>query len=959
MEAFLISLHKQNLQIKLPFNIIIMKTKTSILLLMAFLISSFFAYAQEFTPSDKLPQDPAVITGELKNGIKYYIRQNSKPEKRVEFRLALNAGSILEDEDQQGLAHFIEHMCFNGSEDFDKNELVSYLEMSGVDFGADLNAYTSFDETVYMFQMPSDRQGLIDSGFMVLENWAHKVSFENEEIDKERGVVKEEWRLGLGAQDRMMKIYIPILFDGSQYANRLPIGKMDIIDTAHYDVVKRFYNDWYRPDLMAVVVVGDIDPAYAEKQIKKHFSKIKNPKDERPRTEFGIPENDKPLVAIATDPEATMNMAVLLFKHKKAITETNANYREKLLLDLYVQMMNARFFEITQKPDAPIIYSGADYGGFIGRAIDTYSLYAVPKENKTNEAVALLIEENQRVKQFGFTPDELKRQKAQMISGLEKALQEKDKTESRKFVQEYLNNFLEQEPFPGIDYEVSLSKSLIPDIKIEEINALAKQLITDKNMIVLLTGPEKEGVEMPTEDEILATITAAKAAEVTAYVEEKVGESLIEKDLAGGIIIETTTNEEFGFTRMKLSNGVEVTLKQTTFKNDEILMDAYAPGGTSVANDNDFVSAFFTSQVMEMSGLGSFNQVALQKFMTGKNVSVSPYFDKLSQGVKGNTVKKDLETMFQLTYLSFTEPRRDTTALMTFKAQMITQFKFMSSNPQMAFIKELREAAASYSPRVLALPTEEQINSIDMEKVLDFYNNAFANASNYKFFFVGSFTVQEMTPLIEKYLGSLPNKGEVTNWVDRKTEFPGGITHKTVNKGTEPKSMVGFIIKNDFEYYIDKRLEIQMLVKILSIRLRENMREDQGGVYGVQVQQSNKLYPKPTYSLVIYWGCSPDNVDALVETVFAEMDYLIENGPGDVNLGKAVETYLRDLESNQEENKYWLGKLKDSRWNETELQDVESLTRIVKSITKEDLQKAAEKYFTKDHYLKVVLMPEE
>lgn len=936
-----------------------MKKSISIILTIVFIISSLISFSQDFNPGDKLPQDKAVITGELKNGIKYYIRQNSKPENRVEFRLALNAGSILEDEDQQGLAHFIEHMCFNGSEDFDKNELISYLEKSGVDFGADLNAYTSFDETVYMFQMPSDRQGLVDSGFIVLENWAHKVSFENEEIDKERGVVKEEWRLGLGAQDRMMKIYIPILFDGSQYANRLPIGKMDIIDTAHYDVVKRFYNDWYRPDLMAVVVVGDIDPAYAEKQIKKHFGKIKNPKEERPRTEFNIPDNEKPLVAIATDPEATMNMAVLLFKHKKVITETNADYREKLLLDLYVQMMNARFFEITQKPDAPIIYSGADYGGFIGRAIDTYSLYAVPKENKTNEAVALLIEENQRVKQFGFTPDELKRQKAQMISGLEKALQEKDKTESRKFVQEYLNNFLEQEPFPGIDYEVSLSKSLIPDIKIEEINALAKQLITDKNMIVLLTGPEKEGVEMPTEDEILATITAAKAAEVTAYEEEKIGESLIEKDLAGGIIIETTTNEEFGFTRMKLSNGVEITLKPTTFKNDEILMDAYAPGGTSVANDNDFVSAFFTSQVMGMSGLGSFNQVSLQKFMTGKNVSVSPYFDKLSQGIKGNTVKKDLETMFQLTYLSFTEPRRDTTALMTFKAQMITQFKFMSSNPQMAFIKELREAAASYSPRVLALPTEEQINSIEMEEVISFYNNAFANASNYKFFFVGSFTVEEMTPLIEKYLGSLPNEGEANKWVDRKIEFPKGVTHKTVNKGTEPKSMVGLIIKNDFEYNIDKRLEIQMLVKILSIRLRESMREDQGGVYGVQVQQSNKLYPKPTYSLVIYWGCSPDNVDALVETVFTEMDYLIENGPGDINIEKAVETYLRDLESNQEENKYWLGKLKGSRWNETELQNVESLTNIVKSITKEDLQKAAKKYFTKDHYLKVVLRPEE
>jgi len=936
-----------------------MKTKATLFLVLIFVASSLLSFAQDFKPEDKLPQDTSVITGELKNGIKYYIRQNPKPENRVEFRLALNAGSILEDDDQQGLAHFIEHMCFNGSEDFDKNELVSYLEKTGVDFGADLNAYTSFDETVYMFQMPSDRQGLIDSGFMVLENWAHKVSFENEEIDKERGVVKEEWRMGLGAQERMMKTYIPILFDGSQYANRLPIGKMDIIDTAHYDVVKRFYHDWYRPDLMAVVVVGDIDPAYAENQIKKHFGKIQNPKNERPRTEFEIPENDEPLVAIATDPEATMNMAALLFKHKKTTTVTNADYRDKLLLDLYVQMMNARFFEITQKPDAPIVYSGAGYGGFIGRSIDTYSLYAVPKENMTNEAVALLIEENQRVKQFGFTADELKRQKAQMISGLEKALQEKDKTESRRFVQEYIDNFLNQEPFPGIDYEVALSKSLIPDIKVEEINELAKELITDKNMIVLLTGPEKEGVEMPSEKEILATIATAKAAEVTAYKEEKVGESLIEKELVGGLVIETTTNEEFGFTRMKLSNGVEVTLKPTTFKNDEILMEAYAPGGTSTANDEDFVSAFFASQIMGMSGLGNFNQVALQKFMTGKNASVSAYFGQLSQGIQGSAVKKDLETMFQLTYLNFTGARRDTTALQTFKAQMITQFKFMSSNPQMVFIKELREAAASYSPRILAIPTEEQINSIEMDKVVGFYNRAFANASNYKFFFVGSFTIEEIKPLIEKYLGSLPNEGLATKWVDRKLKFPEGVTNKTVYKGTEPKSMVGFIIKDDFEYTIENQVELQILVKILSIRLRESMREDQGGVYGVQVQQSSKLYPEPKYNLVIYWGCSPDNVDTLVATVFNEMDYLIENGPGDVNLEKATETYLRDLESNQEKNRYWLGKLKDSEWNNTELQNAESMQQFVKSLTKEGLQQAASKYFTKDHYLKVVLRPEQ
>lgn len=935
-----------------------MKKKTSLLLVLILFIAGININAQDISLKDNLPQDKAVVTGQLKNGLKYYIRQNSKPESRVEFRLAVNAGSILEDNDQQGLAHFIEHMCFNGSEDFDKNELVSFLEKSGVDFGADLNAYTSFDETVYMFQMPSDRIGLLDSGFIVLENWAHKVSFENEEVDKERGVVKEEWRMGLGAQDRMMKEYIPILFSGSQYANRLPIGQIEIIDTAHYETVKRFYNDWYRPDLMAVMIVGDIDPAYAEKMIKKHFGKIKGPKNPKERKEFKVADNEDPLVAIVTDPEATMNMAMVLFKHEKTTAVTVEDFRNKLMTSLYVEMLNARFFEISQNPEAPILYSGSSYGGFIGRSIDTYSLFAMPKENKINEAVSLLIEENQRVKQFGFTENELKRQKAQMLSQLEKALQEKDKTESKQFVQEYLSNFLGDEAFPGIEYEVALSQSLIPEISIDELNALAEKLITDKNMIVLITGPEKEDLVVPTEEEILEVIAMAKANVLTAYEEEAVAEALINEELTPGTIIETTENKEFGFTTFKLSNGVEVNLKPTTFKNDEILMTSYARGGTSVASDEDFVSANFTSQLMEMSGVGDFDMITLNKFLTGKNVNVSAQIGKLSQGLSGNTVNKDLETFLQLVHLKFNSPRKDSIALATFKAQMKTQFKFMQANPQMMFFKKFREMSTSNSPRVIIIPTEEQIDGINLETSFNFYRHAFSNATDFKFFFVGNFEVETMKPLIEKYLGSLPSTEKESNFIDRNINFPKGINEATVNQGTEYKSMVGMMIKNDFDYTIKNRLELQILVKILSIRLRENMREDQGGVYGVQVQQNASLYPTPDYNVFVAWGCSPDNVDTLVNTVFTEMDYLIDNGPGTVNLEKAIETYNRDLESDQEQNKYWLNKLKDSKWESSEMLSADILRSTAANITKEDLQAAAIKYFTKDHYLKVVLMPE-
>ena len=483
--------------------------------------------AQTYDPEALLPKDPKVITGQFKNGLNYYIRQNLKPEKRVEFRLVLKAGSILENDNQQGLAHFIEHMAFNGSEHFSKNELVSFLEKSGVTFGADLNAYTSFDETVYMFEIPSDRTDLLDSAFFVIEDWAHNLSLENEEIDKERGVIHEEWRMGLGAQDRMQKIFIPILLKDSRYAERLPIGKMSIVDSCEYDVLKDFYKDWYRPDLMAVIVVGDIDPVYAEKKIKKHFKKIKNPKDKRERKEYDIPDNDKPLVAIATDKEATSNVVALLYKHDKKPFVKNDDYRRSILLSLYSMMLNGRLFEISQKPEAPFLFANADYGNFLAKSKDAWQAYAVAKENMYTQTLSTLIKENERVKRFGFTEGELERQKSEILSNFEKYLKEKDKTNSKQYVNEYVAHFLSNEPFPGIDYEYNLVNSFLPDISIEDINALSKELVTDNNLVVLLTGPDKEGNKVPSEREILMTIAFAKKAKLKPYEERIIGNSLI------------------------------------------------------------------------------------------------------------------------------------------------------------------------------------------------------------------------------------------------------------------------------------------------------------------------------------------------------------------------------------------------------------------------------------------------
>ena len=942
-----------------------MKSFIRIFLIQIALILSVSLFPQTtqttYPPDSPIPQDPDVVVGTLDNGLKYYIRQNHKPEKRVEFRLVVNAGSVLEDDDQQGLAHFIEHMAFNGTKDFSKNDLINFLEESGVNFGADLNAYTSFDETVYMFQIPSDREGLLDSAFMILENWAHELSFDPVEIDKERGVVHEEWRLGLGAQDRMMKKYIPIILKGSRYAERLPIGKMSVIDSCPYSVIHRFYDDWYRPDLQAVVVVGDIDPKYAEEQIKGHFSYIRNPDPERERVEYKIPNNGQPLIAVATDKEATYTNVTMFRKMNRFFIKTNDNYRTDIKFQLFTSMLNERLYELTQEPASPFIYAGANYGQFLSRSLDAYTMYAMVKENRVDDAITTLMQVNKQIKRYGFTEKEMERQKAAMIQRLDEMLSEKDKTESRKFVNEYVNNYLNKDPFPGIDYEVAYTKSVLPDIKLDAINQIAYYFAKNNGLVVLVTGPEKEGVVIPNEEEVLATLEKASNEEVKEFTEKSVGESLIKEHLQKGEITGKTENTSLGYTELKLSNGVTVVLKPTTFKNDEILMTGFGFGGTSIVPDKDFVSAFFANQIISRSGVGDFDPVSLKKFLTGKNVSVHPQIGTTSQGLSGKSGKKDLETMFQLAYLYFTQPRKDTTAFKTFISQMTNQFKFMMSNPQAVFYDTIYKLATQNDPRTIVIPTQKQLNSIDLDKAYAFYKSLFDDANGFTFVLTGSFNMDSIIPLVTYYLGSLPSdmNKEPLMWKDVSPEFPPGITEATVYKGTEPKSMAAIMMDKSFVNTPEDRLKMNMLIKILRIRLRESMREDQGGVYGVSVRPNITKYPKEEINLMVAWGCAPENVDKLVKTVFLEMDTLKMNGPNDVNMLKARETAIRDYQTNFEKNSYWLNKIKTGYFNKENILPFNKIEETIKNVTADELKEMANQYFSNDNYLKVILMPEE
>jgi zinc protease len=903
--------------------------------------------------------DPNVKIGKLDNGLVYYIRQNKKPENRVELRLVVNAGSILENDDQQGLAHFMEHMNFNGTRTFPKNELIDFLQKTGVRFGADINAYTGFDETVYMLQLPTEDSTLVEKGYQVLEDWAHYAVLDNKEIDKERGIITEEWRLGLGAQDRMMKKFFPIIFKGSKYADRTPIGKIEVIENFKHETLKDFYRDWYRPDLQAVVLVGDLDIAAAEAQIKAHFGNMKNPANPRERATFDIPDNTEPLIAITTDKEATDNFVLVFYKHPLSADKTLGDFREKIMAELYTGMLNNRFNEISQKPESPYVYAGAGYGRFLSRSKDAFMVNSMSKESQIDKSLEVLLAENERVKRFGFTQTELDRQIEEITSQYEKSAKEFDKTESNKFCSEYVSNYLSQDAIPGAQKQFKYLKNILPEIKLSDINDLAKKWVTDNNLGLVVMAPEKPGVKVPTEAEILAIIRDSKTRELTAYVDNFREEPLVSTEIKPGKITGVKENKELGFTELTLSNGVTVALKPTTFKNDEILVSAYSPGGHSLVPDNDFMSANYISQIIDMSGAGNFDNVELQKKLKGKNLQISPFIDDVKEGFRGNAAPKDFESMMQLVYLYFEQPRKDTTAFKAFMSQMENQMKFMKSNPVMTFYDTLFKVVYPGYKRMVIFPSPAQLNEVNLDQAFKIYKDRFADAGDFKFFMVGNFSVDSISPVIEKYFGSLPGLNRNETWKDTSPKPAAGVTNLTMYKGTDPQSMVGLVMPETFVWNEKNVLCMNMIREIISIKLIEQIREKMSGVYSPQVMVNLDQYPTPTVQLMVMFGCSPKTTDKLTKAVFGEIKNIRKNGPSVVDLKKAQETMLRGRETDLEKNEFWLRKIESLYFNHDSPNNIGTFNDRVNAITTDDLKVAASEFLKPDHYIRVVLMPEK
>lgn len=910
---------------------------------------------------ERLPLDPSVKIGKLSNGLTYYIRKNVKPEKKAELRLVVNAGSILEDEDQLGLAHFTEHMAFNGSKNFKKNDIVSFLQSIGVEFGADLNAYTSFDETVYILPIPTDKKETVDKGFQILEDWASTVAFENEEIDKERGVVLEESRTGKGADDRMSKVTYPKIFADSKYAKRLPIGEEDILKNFKYDVIRRFYKDWYRPDLMAVAVVGDVDVNEAEQLIKKHFEHLKNPASAKPRTYADVPARQKSEGVIATDKEATNPILQIYYSNTKVKDETTvADYRESMVRRLFTSMLSQRLQELTQKSNPPYVFGGSSLSGFV-RGYEGYSAFAVLSKGGPDPAISAIVQENERARKFGFTPAELDRTKKTMMKGMERFYNERDKTESSVIVDEYVRNFLEKEPIPGIENEYNYYRQYLEGVTLDEVNKAAAGIIppSTASKLIVYTGPEKTDFKTPSADELLAMAEKASKAEIKPYEEKAVASSLMEKAPAPGKITGEKVNAELGTTELTLGNGIKVILKPTDFKNDQVVMSASRFGGQYTIDAKDRFNAEFASTVVTQMGAGQFSPVDLRKVLAGKNASVAPRIGTISESISGQSSAVDVETMLQLTYLYFTQPRQDSELFNSFVTKQQSLYQNMVSDPQFTFQDSLFRILYKNHPWAPKVPKAETFALINQQRAFEIYKERFSNANGFTFVLVGKFDIATIKPLLATYLGSLPSTGKTSAFKDVGLRPAKGPLKREVKKGTEPKSFARLVWNGEATYSDEEQFKLQALTELMNIKIIETLREDMSGVYGAGMGGSLNKYPYGNYSIGISIPCGPENVDKLITAALAEVDKVKTAGPSEADLGKVKETWKQQYLVNIKDNNFWTRQLLQSVEMGTNPAGILSYEKKVDALTPKDLKDVANKYLDTKNYVQVVLNPEK
>ena len=914
----------------------------------------------QFKLSDPIPLDPNVKIGKLPNGLTYYIRKNLKPEKKLELRLAVNAGSVLENNDQRGLAHFMEHMGFNGSKNFPKNELVDYLQKTGVKFGADLNAYTGFDETVYILPIPTDDPAVVEKGFMVLEDWAFNNLFDKNEIEKERGVVLEESRLSKGSFERMSRQYFPKLFNGSKYAERLPIGTDPVLKNFKHETLKSFYKNWYRPNLMAVIVVGDIDPAEAEKKIKAHFSKFTNPANAPVRPAITpIAQRTKPEAMVVTDDEATNNiLQIFNFIKPARKIKTWGDYRENIVEELISSLINQRLNELTQKADPPFVFGYTGYQSFL-RGYNTFISAALLGDNPMQEAMDALISETNRARQFGFLASELDRAKAAMLNGAEKGFLEKDKTLSGQIVGEYVQHYLNSDPVPGAEQHFKFLQQILPGIKLDEINAAAKKMPSTANSFALLQAPTKMKDKLPTNDALLNSIVAANKKPVTAYEEKAIAASLLDKEPVAGKITAETKNEKLGTTDLTLSNGVTITIKPTKLQNDEIAMDAWRWGGYGNFDLADKDNAKSAAQIINEMGLKDMSPTDLQKFLAGKTVEVFPYINPSEEGIEGSSSVKDFETLLQLMYLYYTQPRKDEALFKSYISKNKSMLQFVMQNPQAWYADTVNRILYNNHPwSDGVIPKPQDLDKLNLDKLFSIYQQIYGNAYGMHYTFVGNIDVEKAKPLLEKYIGSLPATPKENKYKDNGVRMVKGMTEANLKRGKESQSTINIFFEGETEYNRDAKLHLAALIEVLNIKIIEKLREDMSGIYGGGLKGSISKRPYPHYTISGSIPCGPENVEKLTNAFMNIIKEAQEKGIDQKDLDKVRETWKKQYHVNLQSNDWWLTGLSTAWIDQSNPESLLDYEKRVDALKVEDLQNAAKKYLTLNNMVKAVLYPE-
>lgn len=921
----------------------------------------------------QVPLDKKVRYGKLDNGFTYYIRNNKKPENMIQFRLVSNAGSIMERDDQQGLAHFCEHMAFNGIKGYPHNEMIDKLQQHGVEFGRDINAYTSFDQTVYYVNMPADDPEMVKMGIEILDGWAGNILFDSVEIEEERGVIHEEWRGGVGHGDRLRKKTWPVMLKGSLYADRLPIGKEEVIMNFKRQSIVDFFNDWYRPDLQAIVIVGDMDNfEYAglkgdkamEKKVKDIFSSHKFQGTKLlPRQSYAIPDNKNPLVAIATDKEATSTTLEIFWKHKKAHNGTVGDYRQMLVRSLIGMMMNDRFRDLSEKASAPMMYAGGGYGGFLGREIDVFEVSASPKEGRSNETAELLLKVVKQIGDHGFLQTELDRQKEDLLSTYTKLAKEENKTQSNSLADEYTNHYLDNEPCPGIRQEWKYAKEFIPEITLEECNALVKSWIGEENIVFYLTAPEKKGVKVTTEKEAKKIIKNAKKVKTEPWVDNFKDEPLFDKTLLPVTPRVSKTNSVLDYTEYICPNGIRFVVKKTDYKADEIMIASFAFGGTSLYSDEVAYQAQNAANFIDAGGIANFSATQLSKKLKGMNLSISPFISDETQGFSGNCSPKDLETTLQLINLYYTAPRKDQESYERNIENTVNQIKNIRENPQVTFIETYYKTAYPEDKRRVIFPSEEQVRGLNLDKMFQIYKERFTDASDQVFFFVGNVEDKDIE-LIAKYLNNLPvngkQKGET--FINRNPKFASGIKHAEAVKGIEKQGMLlmtGQVDVNAKELDPQTRIAITELGEALSITVTEIIREKNGDAYSPSAGFDYELSPEGQVSWQFYIGCDPEKAKKIEGDCIDILKQYMKEGCDEKTLGKVQEQMIVNRGKARQNNNFWLNQIQGSyRYNESR-DFVEKYNEMVKKVTVKDIQAIAAKYINLNNYVVVTLRPEE